>query len=181
MIRSHGISVQCYADDTQLYVSFRPGEEASALQKLERCIEDLRIWMSRNRLKLNDCKTEFLVIGTSNMLGKVKTTSVKVGDERINAEKTVRNIGAFFDRELKMDAHINHVSKSAWINLFKIGKIRSYLTEEQTKSVMHAYVVSKLDSYNALLAGITTAQLTQLGETGASWVNFYVFGHNYVK
>ena len=162
LIRSHGISVQCYADDTQLYVSFRPGEEALALEKLERCIEDLRIWMSRNRLKLNDCKTEFLVIGTKNMLGKVKTTSVRVGDARITAEKKVRNIGAFFDNELKMGAHINHVSKSAWINLFKIGKIRSYLTEDQAKSVVHAYVVSKLDCYNALLAGITTAQLTQL-------------------
>ena len=43
--------------------------------------------------------------------------------------------------------------KSTWFHLYTIGKIRSYLSDDQTKSVVHAYVTPKLDGNNALLVG----------------------------
>ena len=54
-------SVHCYADDTQLYVSFSP---AAAITAIERCIQVIRNWMHENKLLLNEAKTEFLLIGT---------------------------------------------------------------------------------------------------------------------
>ena len=48
------------------------------------------------------------------------------------------------------------------MNLYIIGKIRSYLTVEQAKLVVHAYVISQLDANNALLAGTTTELKSQL-------------------
>ena len=162
LIRSHGISVQCYADDTQLYVSFHPSEEALALERLERCITDLRCWMNMNRLKLNDSKTEFIIFGTTSKLGKINTVSVRVGDENIMAVKQVRNIGAYFDSEMKMDIQVKNMCKSAWLNLYNVGKIRNYLTEDQAKTVIHAYVTSKLDANNALLAGTTRTKTSEL-------------------
>ena len=35
--------------------------------------------MNKNRLKLNDSKTEFMVLGTKHRLNKIKTTSIAVG------------------------------------------------------------------------------------------------------
>ena len=58
-----------------------------------------------------------------------------------------------FDSEMKMDTQVNSMCKSAWFHLYTIGKIRSYLSDNQTKSVVHAYVTPKLDGYNALLVG----------------------------
>ena len=159
LIRDHGISVQCYADDTQLYVSFRPGEEAIALEKLERCIADLRVWMNNNRLKLNDSKTEFMIFGTKCKLKKIDIKSVRVGDVCITAVQHVRNIGAYFDSEMNMDTQVKNMCKSAWMNLYNISKIRNYLTVDQSKSVVHAYVTSKLD---ANLAGISLEQKSKL-------------------
>lgn len=162
IIRSHGISVQCYADDTQLYVSFRPNEEALALERLERCIADLRLWMNRNRLKLNDSKTEFIIFGTNTNLKKIKTVSVRVGDEDIVAVDKVRNIGAYFDAEMKMEVQVKNTCKGAWLNLYNIGKIRQYLTFDQAKTIIHAYVTSKLDANNALLSGTTSELKSKL-------------------
>ena len=173
LIRSHGICVHCYADDTQLYTSFHPEQEAEALEKLEICIADLRTWMNENRLKLNDSKTEFIIFGTRKMLLNVSTSSIKVGDENITAATEVRNIGAFFDNELKVSVQVKNMSKGAWRNLYNIGKIRSYLTDEQTKSVVHAYVTSKLDANNALLAGapsVLTSQLQRVQNAAAKLV-----------
>ena len=109
--------------------------------------------MNINRLKLNDKKTEFIIFGTSTGLKKVATTTIRVGQEAIPACDKVRNIGAMFDSEMKMDTQVNSMCKSAWFHLYTIGKIRSYLSDDQTKSVVHAYVTPKLDRNNALLVG----------------------------
>ena len=68
IIKSHLQSAHSYADDNQLYLSFRPSEstcEAEALDAMEKCIADVRSWMTNDKLMLKDDKTEFLVIGTS--------------------------------------------------------------------------------------------------------------------
>ena len=69
IIRKHGIEFHLYADDTQLYIAFKPscpGSKYDSIKKLEACIEDIRKWMSHNMLKLNEDKTEFLVITIKN-------------------------------------------------------------------------------------------------------------------
>ena len=60
-----------------------------------------------------------------------------------------------FDSEMKMDVQVRHVCSSAWHKLYNIGKIRHYLTVDQTKMVVHAYVTSKLDYNNTLLYDIS--------------------------
>ena len=71
IIKSHLPSAHSYADDIQLYLSFRPLEstcEVEALNAMEKCIADVRSWMTNDKLMLKDDKTEFLVIGTSKQL-----------------------------------------------------------------------------------------------------------------
>ena len=162
-IRSFGVTAHCYADDTQLYIAFDPEkDEEQVLARLEACIEDLRAWMRQNRLKLNDQKTEFVIFGTSAQLKKVKTMHVRVGDESIGRSRLVRNIGAFFDEELKMDAQVKQACKCAWYHQHTMGKIRQYLSIDQLKTVIHALVTSKLDGNNALLLGARKSQLDKL-------------------
>ena len=53
-------NVHCYADDTQLYLSFCPNavsSQAPALSAMEGCIHVVRKWMLGNGLMLNDGKT----------------------------------------------------------------------------------------------------------------------------
>ena len=38
---------------------------------MEACVEDLRRWMIKDKLMLNDDKTEFVLIGTKQQLAKV--------------------------------------------------------------------------------------------------------------
>ena len=77
-----------------------------------------------------------------------------MGQEAIPACDKVRNISAMFDSEMNMDTQVNSMCKSAWFHLYTIEKIRSYLTDDQTNSVVHAYVLTpKLDGFNALIVG----------------------------
>ena len=52
--------VHSYADDMQLYLAFSPnvqGDDVSAVKALCDCIMDLRKWMIRDRLMINDDET----------------------------------------------------------------------------------------------------------------------------
>ncbi len=163
LIREFNISVHCYADDTQLYCSFKPGiTECDVLETLVRCIDKLRVWMNSNKLKLNDDKTEFMILGSPNSLKQVKTESIRIGDFNIKAVASVRNIGAMFDSQMKMEVQVRSMCKSAWYHLYNISKVRRLLTLDQTKTVIHAYVTSKIDSNNALLSGLPTCLLHKL-------------------
>ena len=66
------------------------------------------------------------------------------------------------DPNLSMDTQIHNMCKTAWVNLYKTSKIRLFLTSDQLKTVIHAYVTSKLDSNNGLLASIPQKSLNKL-------------------
>ena len=47
---------------------------------MQRFIRALRAWMVEDKLKLNEEKTEFMIIGTRQQLSKVRTDSLLVSD-----------------------------------------------------------------------------------------------------
>ena len=81
--KKHVINIHLYADDTQLYTSFKPEESEAVLERLEACIEEIRNWMEANYLKLNDSKTEFVIFGMQIDLTKVSGWTVTVGNSEI--------------------------------------------------------------------------------------------------
>ena len=72
IIRKHGLEAHFYADDSQLYLSFNPENSNSAIEQVEKCINDVRQWMACNSLKLNDDKTDLIVLGTPHKLSQSK-------------------------------------------------------------------------------------------------------------
>ena len=65
ILRHHCINYHINADDTQLYISFDSSDPSIAIDKVNKCISDIRTWMIQNKLKINDSKTEFLVLTSS--------------------------------------------------------------------------------------------------------------------
>ncbi len=57
IIRKHGVSFHCYADDSQLYIYSRPSE-THQIEKLTECIVDIKNWMTSNFLLLNSEKNK---------------------------------------------------------------------------------------------------------------------------
>ena len=53
ILRFHKIGYHVYADDTQIYVSFKCDDPSQDLGKINACISDIRRWMILNKLKIN--------------------------------------------------------------------------------------------------------------------------------
>ena len=170
LIRRHGINYHCYADDTQLYLTFLPDQPSTALSKLELCISEVRVWMSHNMLMLNENKTEVMIFSSKARFPLVRNLSVQVGDTIIKSASSVRNLGVRMSTCMSMDTHINSICCSSYMHLRTISKIRQYLTKEATKTLTHALVLSRIDYANALLCAApdyTIAKLQQVQNVAA--------------
>ena len=146
---------------------------------MQHCIVAIRVWMAQNSLKIIDDKTEFIVIGSPANLSKVTTEHVIVGNHKIPASSTLRNIGAVFDSEMTMKSHVIRLSQTAWFHLRGISKIRAYLTQEQTRTVIHAYATSRLDQNNSLLSGAPTVLLDRLQKVQNAPAKIILGGRKY--
>jgi len=122
-----------YADNAQLYMTFDPTdheETTSILTQVENCISDICIWMVENKIKLNDDKTEVLIL-TFKLHRSIHCISqVVIRGAPIAPTLTVRNLGALFDQSLTMDNFVKHIYKAAYFHLYNISSIRNCLSNE---------------------------------------------------
>ena len=90
-------------------INFKSPE--TAMNTIINCVPDIRTWMIRNKLKINDDKTEFLVI-TSPYMKAPAGMELSVGQPSIKPSTSCRNLGAMFDNNQKMDIHISSVCRA---------------------------------------------------------------------
>ncbi len=110
IIRKHGVSFHCYADDTQLYISSRPGE-THQIEKLMECIVDINYF-----LLLNSEKTEVLIIGPKNHTSNNLEHCLTFDGCSLDSSSSVRNLGVLFDSNLSFDSHISSIGKTEFFS-----------------------------------------------------------------
>ena len=96
IIIHHQIDFHTFADDSQLYVSFKindPTDEKAALTRIQACVREIKAWLNHNRLRLNDNKTKVLVITTPSSANKNSVTDVIVGDSIIRPTASLATLG----------------------------------------------------------------------------------------
>ena len=163
--RKYDINFHGYADDQQLYCSFDPKDKLNineTVSRLEECILSIRAWMRVNRLKLNEDKTEVIMIGTKNNLKKVEDLRVKIGDDIIQPTKSVRNLGFYMGSSLTAREHINKLCSSSHFMLKRLFRVKHYIDIDTRKILSQALVMSRVDYCNSLLVGASQKELNCL-------------------
>ena len=148
IIKHHFPTVHFYADDTQVYISFCPNDRLDQLnagELLESCITNICSWMSHDNLKLNDEKTELLIIGTPQKLEKVVITHIRVGNTNIHPVPVARNLGSWLDANVSMTEHISKSCSSSFHYLNNLRRIRKYFSKKSAKSLIHAFKTIRRD------------------------------------
>ena len=120
--------------------------------------------MTSNFLMLNEAKTEFLLIGSKQQLGKLDcpSTCLHIGGAEILPSESARNLGVIMDSTMSMDAHIASVSRACFYNIFNISRVRHYLDSQTCKMLMHCLVTTRLDYCNSLYANLPSKSIQKL-------------------
>ena len=156
------IDLHKFSDDTQLFSSALPVDFGTLIKQTETCVEHVKAWMDSNKLKLNDDKTEALVVGTRSRTGVCYCEHLNIGGSPIPFQPKVKSLGVVLDSSLTMSHHISSVCRSAYLELRRISAIRPFLTTSATATLVCSRVLSRIDYCNSLLAGITSDQIARL-------------------
>ena len=108
----HAVYHHSYADDTQIMKAFSLTDLHKSLHCVTECTPDIKSWMTTNVLKLNDTKTEAVLIGTKQQLGKINVDSLTIADADINFSDVVKDLGTYIDSSLTLNAHVNRLSRT---------------------------------------------------------------------
>ena len=143
-ICSNKVHYHLYVDDQQIYLSFKLGPvgvqsaQDDFIHRMERCVEEIKNWMARNMLKLNEEKTEFIIFGTHQQLRKIQNITIRIGSTNIIPADHIRNLGFMMDMFCKNTRHINHLSSSLCQQLRNIQNITAKLDFDTGKTVVQA-------------------------------------------
>ena len=165
----YGLSIQLYADDTQLYISFKSTSDVSVIStktNIEKCINEIKVWMCSRYLKLNENKTKLLFFSKPHF-GVQDCFSLDLGSEEIvstgwEKNSEVRTLGIYLDPACKFDTHIAEVRKFCFGQLMSWKRIASFLTVDVKLLLVKQIILSKLDYNNCLYAGLTNVQIKKL-------------------
>ena len=176
-IRCHATRFRCWQS---LYLSCRTNDAHLSVAALERCVTATSRWMSANRLKLNMEKTEWLWTGTSSNLDPLPKSALQVvlGNDTIDVADAVRDYGFLeysshriyvltsvspplspihypFERPVRTGSVYRALvgTTKCFFQLRQLRRVRRSLHDESVATLVYAYVMSRIDYYNGLLAG----------------------------
>ena len=121
---------------------------------MENCISSIRNWMVAHKLKLNESKTEFIMLGTPLMLSKMNINSISIGSNNIPPSSKVRNLGVIFDSNMKYEEHVKKICRTGNYYLYNLRKIRKHMSQDTMHKLVRAFIHSHIDYCNSVLYNI---------------------------
>ena len=152
IIDSHSIMHHSFADDLQQQKSAPPDRISELLHSMQSCMSNVKAWATANMLKLNDNKTELMLV-TSKRTKHLNNipTSIATGIAQIPLKNYVKNLGLTLDCHLTMNAHVSNIARTCYFELRRLACIRRFLTSTATATLVSAFVLSTFDYCNSLL------------------------------
>ena len=137
-------------------MSAPPDRISELLHSMQSCISDVKSLATENMLKLNDNKTELMLVTskrTKHLHGL--RTSITIGNAQIPFKQSVKNFGFTLDCHLTMNAHVSNIAWTCYFELRHLASIHRFLTSTATATLVSDFVLSRIDYCNPLLFGST--------------------------
>ena len=80
-------------------------DESQCIDSLEQCLINTKAWMDSNRLKINNDKTEFILLGFRSQLTKCTTEVVDVNGIKVPRSESICYLGVWLDQCMSLKRH----------------------------------------------------------------------------
>ena len=98
-------------------------------------------------------------------LGEAKATRRHESESLLGccwAVDSLRDLSVILDSELSMRVHISIISSTCFFHLRRLRKLRSLIDTASAQRLVSAFILSRVDYCNAVLAGLNTSTLAPL-------------------
>ena len=148
----HGLRIQIYADDTTLYIEFRPlTERYEAFVSIKKCLEEIQLFLTQSFLKLNTGKTATTFFGSKYQTSVFDDLCIEYQSNTLPKEPLFKKtLGVLLDSNLTMEKQINSLRKACSYSLHKLQHIRYGLDVPTRILLIKTFVLSQIDYCNIL-------------------------------
>lgn len=145
-----------YADDLQLYISFKLQELDEAINNINQDLLSFANWCSRNGLKINPQKTVAMFI--SNRI-KVNLTvhNLLINGSTIRWVTSAKNLGLIFDNNLSFEKHVDKLFRISFMKLKMLHRFKYSLNEEVKLKLVKSLIYPNLDYCSAVFFNFLTS------------------------
>ena len=129
-----------FADDTNLTVS---GDSITDLETaVNSDLEKLRKWLIANKLSLNVAKTEFMLIGSKQMIKNISNLqlNVKIENESIKQVYESKTLGVTIDQHLSWKTNTENICKKITSGISALRRLKEFADKQTLLSVYNAIV-----------------------------------------
>ena len=111
--------------EKQLFIHLTHKNAEIAFDRLGKCLEDVKLWLCANKLKLNADKTDFIIFGSKSQQKKLNPFfPVNILGESLIPSDAVKNLGVWFDSDFSFTKHVKNVCKLCFIQMRDLRQIR---------------------------------------------------------
>ena len=169
----YGLKLHMFADDMQLYIFFQRCDILTSISTIEHCLRHIKLWMSSNFLKVNEGKTQFLVISPkNNHCNMFNDLCISFGGSVIFPSPSAKNLGVILDANMSMTSNINAITSKGYFYLHNFYRVANKLTHDLKVTLITTYILPLLDYCNVLLFSATKTNRTKLQKLMNNAVRF---------
>ena len=163
LIKDNGFCTSGYADDNNASQSFALHFQVDVItNQVPHLMSLIKEWMNAHFLKLNPDKTEIICFLPPNVNESHVIKGTFLGGDCVRFSSSVKNLGFTIDRPLKMDLHANGIVSHTYKLLGDVGRNRHLLSNDDTETIVHSIVSSRLDYCNSLFYGVEKSVINKL-------------------
>ena len=135
----------------------------SSILCVEKCVCDVKAWMTSNKLQMNEDKTDVLLVTAKRIFNLQHLPEfMNIPGTCIKFSPSVRSLGVALNSTLSLHQHVMNVCRVAYLELRLITSIRNLLSINAVKTLVCSLVLSRLDYCNSLLVGLSQYLIKRL-------------------
>ena len=134
---------------TSSYITYADVDVNSIQLNLNHDLGNLNKWLISNKLTLNTAKTEYMLIGSRQKLSTLSSQpELSIDNVPIEKVTSVKSLGIFIDENLRLQTHIDKLSKKITSGIGAIKKIRDFVPTPTLHCIYNALIQSLFDYCN---------------------------------
>ena len=164
-----------YADDTQLYYRCKVSQIPETINKINSDLDNISDFSEQNCLKLNNDKSNYIIIGSHQNLSKVSKMilpTIKMNNKPIERKNHVKNLGIIFDETLSWDKHINKCIGKAYGKLKQTYRFKNFLSNEAKLNISEIYILSQFNYCDSLFLNASKLLKSKIQKVQNSCLRF---------
>ena len=142
-----------FADDTTILYSHEDLE--TQIPTINTELSEVSNWFKTNKLSVNASKTNFMILGTSQMTDEydgIDPLQIILDDTKLDRVKNTKFLGVVIDENISWKHHINAISKTISRNIGVINKVKHFIPERILYSLYCSLVMPYIN-YGVLVWG----------------------------